>query len=89
MKKIVLMCAMAVMGLMAFAGAPSCTIETEFWGHKYLKLIDINGVEYKLTIPAQGTSTKFKTRTGWYLITWEGKIKQYQDKPTLQAKKGK
>ena len=89
MKKIVLMCAMVLTGLFAFAAAPVCTIEKEFWGREYLKLIDINGIEYKLTIPAQGTCTKFKTRTGWYLISWEGEIKQYQDKPSVQAKKGK
>lgn len=92
MKKIVLMCTMVLFGLCAFAAAPKCTIEKEFWGHQYLKLVDVNGVEYKLTIPASGTSTKFKTRTGWYLINWKAEIVQYQDKIVLknakQIKKG-
>lgn len=84
MKRIVLMCSMMLLGLFAFAAAPKCIIEKEFWGHQYLKLIDVNGIEYKLTIPTSGTSTKFKTRTGWYLINWKAEIVQYQDKVILQ-----
>lgn len=84
-KLLVLLSAVALMGA-AFAAAPQCSIEQEFWGHKYIKLIDVNGVEYKLSVPAEGSSTKYTTKTGWYLITWEGKIKQYQDKVVLQKK---
>lgn len=74
-----------LMGLSALAAAPKCSIEQEFWGHAYLKLVDVNGVEYKLSIPAAGTTCKFKTKTGWYLVDSNARIIRYQDRPTLSA----
>lgn len=60
---------------------PKCERITEYWGSVYLKLTDVNGYIYKFACPMVGTSSKYKTRTGWYLLSSDGKIIQYQDKP--------
>lgn len=63
------------------ADLPKCEIITEYWGSAtYLKLTDINGYTYKLTRPVTGTSNRYTTRTGWYLIDSNGEILKYQDK---------
>ena len=62
------------------ADLPKCEVVTEYWGSStYLKLTDINGYTYKLTRPITGTSNRYTTRTGWYLIDSTGKILKYQD----------
>ena len=63
------------------ADLPKCEVITEYWGSStYLKLTDINGYTYKLTRPVTGTSNRYTTRTGWYLIDSNGEILKYQDK---------
>ena len=63
------------------ADLPKCEVITEYWGSAtYLKLTDINGYTYKLTRPIAGTSNRYTTRTGWYLIDSNGEILKYQDK---------
>ena len=62
-------------------GLPKCERVTEYWGSVYLKLTDVNGYVYKFSCPMSGTSARYKTRTGWYLLSSDGKIIQYQDKP--------
>ena len=62
-------------------GLPKCERVTEYWGSVHLKLTDVNGYIYKFSCPMPGTSAKYKTRTGWYLLSSDGKIIQYQDKP--------
>lgn len=63
------------------ADLPKCEVVTEYWGSStYLKLTDINGYTYKLTRPVAGTSNRYTTRTGWYLIDSNGEILKYQDK---------
>ena len=62
-------------------GLPKCEHVTEYWGAVYLKLTDVNGYVYKFSCPMPGTSAKYKTRTGWYLLSSDGRIIQYQDKP--------
>lgn len=62
------------------ADLPKCEVITEYWGSStYLKLTDINGYTYRLTRPIAGTSNRYTTRTGWYLIDSSGKILKYQD----------
>ena len=59
---------------------PKCEVITEYWGSStYLKLTDINGYTYKLSRPTAGTSNRYTTRTGWYLINSEGEIIRFQD----------
>ena len=63
------------------ADLPKCEVITEYWGSStYLKLTDVNGYTYKLTRPVAGTSNRYTTRTGWYLIDSNGEILKYQDK---------
>lgn len=62
------------------ADLPKCEVITEYWGSStYLKLTDINGYTYKLSRPTAGTSNRYTTRTGWYLINSEGEIIRFQD----------
>lgn len=60
---------------------PKCEVIAEYWGPStYLKLTDINGYTYRLTRPVTGTSNRYTTRTGWYLVDSNGVILKYQDK---------
>jgi hypothetical protein len=62
----------------SLAAEPKCEVKQEFWGRKYFELTDVNGHVYKLTPPTSG-SMRYRTRTGWYLISADGKIVEYKD----------
>ena len=78
MKKLIF--AIALMATTAvMAAAPTCSVQTEFWGYSYLKLTDVNGVVYKVSRPKAGITIRFMGKTGWYELNNAGQIVRFKD----------
>ena len=78
MKKIIFAAALAAASFVQ-AAEPKLEVKQEFWGRPYFVLTDVNGQQYKLTPPPAGKSTRYTTKTGWYLINSDGRIVEYKD----------
>ena len=83
MKKLLFLAVIAAT-MTASAVMPKVEVKTEFWGHRYFVLTDVNGYTYRITPPTTGQA-KYVTRTGWYIVDTEGTIVEYKD----TGKKGK
>lgn len=79
MKKLIIIAALAIAGLVANAAEPFVEVRQEFWGKTYFVLNDVNGIQYKFNPPTNGRSVKLRTKTGWYMVNSKGEITSYSD----------